>query len=110
MKIIVNMKFIIFIVVVFFFFVILVVLFVDGEIDVFIFKDRDISVDDSNGVGIFSRVVQNCKIIGDFVIVNCCFGVSISFDVVYMVRKGDMYKFICVKIGECVIIGGKINW
>jgi uncharacterized protein YgiM (DUF1202 family) len=84
--------------------------FADGETDAFILKDRDISVDDSNGAGIFSRAAQNCKIIGDSATVNCRSGASTSSDAVYTVRKGDTYKFTCVKTGECVTIGGKTNW
>ncbi len=77
----------------------------------------DIAARDSAGVSatkpvsdIFKRIpVTCCKTVGASV-VNCRAGPGTNYKVVTTVKKGDYEFYNCVKSGECVTIGGSVNW
>ena len=80
-------------------------------------EDADILARDSVGVSatkpagdIFERLpVTYCETVGASV-VNCRAGPGTNYKVVMTVKKGDYEFYNYAKSGECITIGGSVNW
>jgi uncharacterized protein YgiM (DUF1202 family) len=68
----------------------------------------DVSVNESAG-DIFKRGDKFCTIVGASR-VNCRSGPGTNYRVVTTFDKGLQPIFRCVKSGECINIGGSVNW
>jgi uncharacterized membrane protein len=82
---------------------------VAGEIaDVVAREPINVSVNEPAG-DLFKRGDKFCTIVGASR-VNCCSGPGTNYRVVTTFDKGLQPIFRCVKSGECINIGGSVNW
>ena len=68
----------------------------------------DVSANEPAGI-LFKRTSVWCSIVGASE-VKCRAGPGTNYQVETTISKGRMGVYTCVKTGECVNIGGKVNW
>lgn len=76
--------------------------------DVVARESVDVSANEPAG-GLFKRTSVWCRVVGASE-VNCRAGPGTNYGVETTISNGRMGVYTCVKTGECVNIGGKVNW
>jgi uncharacterized protein YgiM (DUF1202 family) len=68
----------------------------------------DVSANEPAG-SLIDRSSTMCKIVGASV-VNCRSGPGTGYRVVTTLKRGEYGVFSCVKSGQCITVGGSVNW